>query len=233
MKFNYATTPTNYMILAAGHVIKTRPGLTSFPVRLASEVFQRSAAHLGQARLRVYDPCCGGGYLLTVLGFLHGDRIAALYGADRDHDAVRLARANLGLLTPAGLDARQRELARDYAAYGKESHALALQSLAQLRERRPAQSLLTATWTADALHPVLAPHQVDLLLTDVPYGGLASWSGTAKVDPLHALLDRQLHIRPALVAIISDKAQKAAHPGYRRLEHHRHGKRQITFLEPL
>lgn len=62
----------NYEDLASGKVILHRTGYPNFPVRLAQEIFFRCLNYLDNSdSICIYDPCCGGGYLLTVLGFLN------------------------------------------------------------------------------------------------------------------------------------------------------------------
>ncbi len=152
MQYRYVTEKENYEDFAAGRVLLSQGGTTSFPVRLASEIFQRCAGYFptGQ-RLRVYDPCCGGGYLLTVLGLLHGACIQSLHGSDIDVDIVRLAVDNLRLLTTEGLDERQDTLRYLADTYNKPSHQDALASVERLRQWLPASPITTEMWVADAL----------------------------------------------------------------------------------
>ncbi|MCA9883577.1 MAG: hypothetical protein KC708_11425 [Anaerolineae bacterium] len=232
MKYRYVTERENYEDLASGRVLLSQPGAPSFPVRLASEIFQRCDEYLPDGPLTVFDPCCGGGYLLTVLGFLHSERIAVLYGADIVPEVVGLAQRNLDLLTDAGLTARRQSLEEMLAAYGKDSHKEALESANRLHDLLP-QSIDLGVWAADATRRCLPPNSIDLLITDVPYGVEVSWRGDAVSDPITALLDAQL---PALksggiAAIISDKKQRAAHPAYERRLHDTLGKRRITILQ--
>lgn len=232
MHYEYVTQAGNYEDYAAGRVLLSAAGTTAFPVRLASELFQRAAAlYPNGQRLRVYDPCGGSGYLLTVLGFLHRERIASLIAADVDARAVHLARANLNLLTAAGLAQRRATLQRLYAAYGKLSHAQALVSVDTLAAQLPPEPLITCALCADAFAPCLAPRSVDVLITDVPYGGNVGWVGPSAA-PLRDLLAAQMPLLApeAVVFIVSDKAQKAAHPAYERLLHSTLGKRRITIL---
>ena len=65
--------------LACGKVLIGRAGSANFPVRLAQELFGRCLERLGRSNgLCVYDPCCGGVYMLAALGFLNPEKIAAL-----------------------------------------------------------------------------------------------------------------------------------------------------------
>src|SRR5919198_6265316 len=101
MKYRFATERVTYEDYASGRILYGRPGFTAFPVRLASELFQRCADRLAQEGkpppYSLFDPCCGGGYLVTVAGLLHGDRLAGILASDIDPEAVDLAGRNLSL----------------------------------------------------------------------------------------------------------------------------------------
>ena len=98
---------------ASGRVLLHRTGYPNFPVRLAQEIFCRCLARLDSAKpLRLYDPCCGGGYLLTVLGFLNYGRLETIAASDISGEAVQLARENLSLLGRAGLARRKEQLSQ-------------------------------------------------------------------------------------------------------------------------
>ena len=64
-----------------------------------------------KSHLTLYDPCCGSGYLLTVLGYLNHNQIDMFVGSDIDQNAAELARQNLALLTWEGLMNRVKEAA--------------------------------------------------------------------------------------------------------------------------
>src|SRR5687767_13972902 len=100
MNYKFATERTDYSHLASGRVFYSWPGHPAFPVRLASEIFQRCQARraaLGlSARCVLYDPCCGAGYSLSVLAFLHREAIHTVVGSDVDEHAVARTRQNLG-----------------------------------------------------------------------------------------------------------------------------------------
>ena len=75
----------NYEILAAGNVLHGAKGMPNFPVKLANEIFSRSLGYsTKKEKLTIYDPCCGGGYLLTAIGYLNGNTIAPIIGSDID-----------------------------------------------------------------------------------------------------------------------------------------------------
>ena len=62
MQYLYAQN-RNFEDYASGRVTYARAGQPAFPVRLASEIFQRAYKHWqvagGQAGCTVYDPVCG------------------------------------------------------------------------------------------------------------------------------------------------------------------------------
>mgnify|MGYP005653726153 CR=1 FL=1 len=176
MQYRYVTEKRNYEDYSAGRVILSQGGMTSFPVRLASEIFQRCASYFPpDQRLRLYDPCCGGGYLLTVLGFLHSEKILSLHGSDIHEERATLASSNLHLLTAEGLQSRRATLQNLAETYSKQSHQDALHSLDRLMPTIQPQPILTSTWTADAFLQSAEPQSVDLLICDVPYGNVTTW----------------------------------------------------------
>ena len=137
MPYRFARERQDYSDFAGGQVFVTAPGQTGFPVRLASELFQRCLAVRKCVGLHspctVYDPCCGSGYLLSTLAYLHGQDIRQIIGSDVDEEALGLARRNLALITREGLEARMAELQTLHRRYGKASHAEALVSVPRLK----------------------------------------------------------------------------------------------------
>src|SRR5512134_399203 len=103
MQYKYEKTQIDYSDLASGRVFYSLPGHPAFPVRLASEIFQRCVAHRKSIYAvsepcTLYDPCCGAAYHLSVLGYLHGEHIRKIIASDVDEKAIDLANRNLGLL---------------------------------------------------------------------------------------------------------------------------------------
>ncbi len=233
MEYLYAPDE-DFSDLAGGCVLRSRPGVTGFPARLASEIFGRCTAHLVKTTgLHVYDPCCGSGQLLTTLGFLRPGAIAALTGSDIDEAAVALARDNLALLSPEGLASRRAELGALYQRYGKASHAEAVRGAQRLGERVAGYPPpITRALAADALQSGAlqeAGVRAHIVLADLPYGQLTAWQGQAE-DAASRLLVRlipALHARAA-VALVSDKGQRMTAPnGYERAEKQLIGKRKF------
>src|SRR5258708_38036668 len=103
MVYRFAQERQDYRDFAAGAVLHGLPGHAAFPIRLTSEIFQRCLdirRRDGQVGpCHVYDPCCGGGYLLATLAFLHWPNVQAIYGSDVDSQVLEVAARNLNLLT--------------------------------------------------------------------------------------------------------------------------------------
>ncbi len=245
MPYLFATEHHNDADYAAGRVFYSLPGHPAFPVRLAGEIFRRCLALREADNLTapcaLYDPCCGGAYHLATLAYLHGERIASIAASDIDADALALARRNLDLLTWSGLDRRIAELARLWADCGKRSHEEALESAERLRERLLAsterRAIPVSLFQADAADGArvlgeLGAQSVDVVITDVPYNRLSAWQGNV-ADPLWRMLEAlRLVLAPgAVVAIASDKGQKAEHEAYQRVDRFQIGKRRIVLLK--
>ena len=258
MQYRYAEKH-NFEDYASGRVFYNQPGQPAFPVRLASEIFQRALVHWkaggGRGHCTIYDPVCGGAYWLVALAYLHRDEIGAIYASDLQADILSLAERNLSLLTPSGLDRRIAELETMRTAYQKESHAGALTSARkfrmQLGDHLKTGSIDTRVFQADAASPQdmvsgLDGRRVDLVLADVPYGWRSRWGGenggfgmmndelALEQTPVWRMLEA-LHgtLKPgSIVAIAADKSQKVAHLRYTRLERFQLGKRRIFILQP-
>lgn len=252
MPYRFATDRSDDSALASGHILRSAPGRTGFPARLATELFQRGVVRLTDAGVQppfvVYDPCCGAGQLLTTVGLLHRDVIQELIGSDIDDAAVALARRNLALLSPDGLECRIAELTDLHDRFGKPSHAAALDDAErwlELMTRAGSDGIVTDAFVVDATQPGsltgrITEQTVDLVITDVPYGNWSAWLGEpasgddeATIEPP---LDRLLEtVRPvlapgALVTLVSGKDQRASHPAYRRVERWQLGRRRIEML---
>jgi 23S rRNA G2445 N2-methylase RlmL len=243
MKYRFATERENYEDYASGRVLLGRAGLAAFPVRLASELFQRCCHRLAQRGVAppytIYDPCCGSGYLLTVVGLLHGSHLARILASDIDTEAVDRARANLSLLTAAGLDRRLSAIQELFDLYQKPSHHGALESGRRLKATlTPAhEGIETACFLFDVTGDAEWPDEVrniDIVLSDLPYGRTTSWRGaSAPPDAAQTLLTRITAVLSptALVAIIANREQATSHAAYRRVESLAIGKRRVHLLE--
>jgi SAM-dependent methyltransferase len=257
MPYRFLNDRTDYSDYAGGRVFYSLAGQPAFPVRLVSETFQRCLALRRAAGLTtacsIFDPCCGGAYHLATLAYLHWGAIASITASDINPDVLDLARRNLSLLTPAGIDRRITEISRLFDQYQKPSHASALQSAARLRsnllEFIQGHQVQTHIFAANAVirEEIRAGLQIDrfedgknppdIVLTDVPYGWKTTWqSGDAVQDsdatPIWRLLESLSGLLGplSLVAVAADKTQKIAHPAYNRRERFILGRRQVVIL---
>ncbi|MEO0468009.1 MAG: hypothetical protein AAF206_00205 [Bacteroidota bacterium] len=231
MQYLYAEKQ-NFEDLSSGRVIYQKAGAATFPVRLANEIFLRCFNHLQpKGRIVVFDPMCGQGYLLTVLGAQFGKKIRSLIGADIDQEVLKVAEKNVGLLTSVGLHKRKEEIQQLYHQFGKPSHQEALQSVEKW-EKWIAPAMETQLRCQDVFQPNYPlTEKADLIMTDVPYGQLANWQH-AHAEPMEKLLDSLGEsLKPGgIVAIISDKQQKMKPSGWMRLEKEKIGKRKFEMF---
>ena len=154
----------NFEDYASGRVLYSAEGVANFPLRLINEIFGYAKEYsVKKQDLCVYDPCCGGGYSLTVLGFMNADVIKRLCGSDVDTKMVEVAGKNLALLREDGLEKRSAEI---------KMHG----------------GIATEVFVADCTEelPRLLP---DIIITDVPYGNLVEWN-TESNDPLYDMLQQ-------------------------------------------
>ena len=217
----------NFEDYASGRVLYSAEGVPNFPVRLISEIFGYALEYSSKKHdLCVYDPCCGGGYSLTVLGYRHQDAIAKLYGSDIETKMVETAKKNLSLLGSEGLDRRYAELKSLYEMYGKQSHGEAMVSLERLRSKLTA-NISWEIYVADCT--VELPHiSPDIIITDIPYGSLVDWNSDSE-NPLKDMLKQLAAIshRDTILAVSMDKKQSVEHPAWIRKKKQLIGKRKF------
>lgn len=227
MEYRYSLAG-NFEDYASGRVLYGGRGVPNFPVRLIVEIFGRARNLLkDRERLRVYDPCCGGAYALTVLGFFCGSSVGKIYASDISPDMLGIAEKNLGLLTRAGLDRRREELERLLASSGKSSYADALRSLERLRGDLT-REIGAEVFAADCTGP-LPELRPDVIITDVPYGHLAQWQGK---DALSAMLGQLWRISSdsTVLAVCADKSQKIRSGQWIRVEKQNVGRRRFELF---
>jgi len=253
MQYRFAQERQDYSDYSSGRVFYGLPGHPAFPVRLASEIFQRCVA-LREAQgatgpCVLYDPVCGGAYHLSTLAYLHWNAIGEIIASDVDEEILFVARRNLSLLTVEGLDRRTAEISKMLAEYKKASHEAALKSAETLRKRllglvgtHQVDVCLFAADATDsqAVGEKLAGRKVDVVIADIPYGRHSSWqiadaSQASSLSPAWQMLEALLPILSlrSVVAIASDKRQKISHARYRRLERFQVGKRRVVLLQPV
>lgn len=243
MEYLYETEHKSYEDFASGRVLHNARGTTSFPARLGSEIIQRCFRMLEDKGVHgpytVYDPCCGGAHLLTVAGFMHGERIGRIWASDINAEALQIAASNLSLLTASGLQTRKEQLTRLLEQYGKPSHEEALASAGRLEQllgksRIEAAVAFQCDITSSPVPEGLA-RSAHIVATDLPYGDVVSWDG-GSADPVADLFDgiyNALDPHGAIVAVIADKGQKLKHGKFNRIKLLKIGKRQIGFFEPM
>ena len=217
----------NFEDYASGRVLYSAEGVANFPVRLVNEIFGYAREHSVKKRdLCVYDPCCGGGYSLTVLGLMNADVIRQIYGSDIDTKKVEVAKKNLALLSEDGMEKRYAELKALYDLYGKSSHADALESIGRLKKRMHGR-IATEIFVADCTQK-LPPLSPDIIITDIPYGNLVEWN-TESIHPLYDMLQQLASIshEDTVLAVSMDKKQSVIHPAWIRKKKQIAGKRKF------
>lgn len=242
MVYKYAPDE-NHEDLAAGRVLYHRGGMPSFPVRPGNEIFRRCLEYSGKkSGIRLYDPCCGGAYLLTVLGFLNGSVIGDIVGSDIDEQAIVLAKDNLSLLSKEGRLTRRKQLEDLSDRYHKSAHREALLSLGRLGKLSEQSSISPKVelLQADILNPgaVFAglTWKADIIIADVPYGKMTAWVGKDDADHSESNLDRlfqnlsPIRNETTITALISDKTQKLKISSVYRLDKFNIGKRKVEIV---
>ncbi|MFV2195147.1 rRNA methyltransferase [Nocardiopsis sp. LOL_012] len=234
MGYRYATERADHSALASGQVLRSAPGFPGFPVRLASELLQRALAHVYEAPVRLWDPCCGSGYLATVLGLLHRDALSHVRVSDVDADAVDLARRNLALLTASGLAEREAELRRSARDFGRVEFVERAEVAAGIAAGLAASGgdLPHESAVADVFS-LREPVDSDLVVTDVPYGELTRWSGgVPEEDPVGGLLASLGRVLPGhAVVVVTARTRRVDLPeGVRALERVKVGNRSAALV---
>ncbi len=240
MKYKFETNKRDYSDFSSGRVLYYAANTTAFPVRLASEVIQRSFDILekkgAHVPFKIYDPCCGGGFLLTTIGFLYHDLISELIATDYDDKVLEIAKKNVSLLSKKGLDRRKEEIKGYIKAFGKESHMQALKSVDYLETLIKKETIKIVCMQRDIADLSDFPIKgVNIIITDIPYGIIVDWRGGSK-DPIQNLFENSynaLDKKRSVLVIIADKKSKLKHKSFERTQYFKLGKRQIAFFEPL
>jgi 23S rRNA (guanine2535-N1)-methyltransferase len=245
MNYKFAVEDKNYEDFSSGRVLYNQHGATSFPIRLATEIFQRCTEALinngAHKPFTLFDPCCGGAYMLTTLGFLHGDVISKIYASDINEKILQLAEKNLSLLTKEGIEERISQLKNMFDEYGKLSHYEAQQSALKLQKELNSRvnTIEFNIFNADITKDITIQNRlekVDILITDLPYGQLVNWSEEGEdEEAVKVLLNIVYPILSniSVVAIVTNKKSKFSSHNYRRVQKFILGKRQVTILQPI
>jgi tRNA G10 N-methylase Trm11 len=234
------TERADHSDVASGFVLRSVPGHPAFPVRLAQELFLRAVTHLPEGPLTLWDPCCGSGYLATVLGLLHRPRLGRVVASDIAPEAVSIAKGNVSLLTSAGLAARAAELRVRQRDFDKPSYGEAAEAAGRLAATLAASGgdLAATATVADVFDPAslaaaLATAAPDVVVTDLPYGTQTAWAGphVPSTDPIHGMLRGLAAVLPehAVLAVATRARRFPPPPGVRPLERLRVGTR-VAFI---
>jgi hypothetical protein len=232
----------NYEDYSSGRVLYGAQGATNFPVRLIEDIFQTCNKYLTEkgssGKRTIYDPLCGVGYSLTVLGLLHGEKLEKILASDIDKTNLEFAKKNLSLLTVPGMNRRITELQKFVENYKKKSHEEALESARRLRDQIALFNITQNIFNFDMLGEKALPSSVkniDMVIADVPYGKLTSWQGQSDKHPVQESLDKlksRLN-KTSIVALVSNKKQEILHEGYTKIKTLKVPKRKIILLTPI
>lgn len=259
MEYRYGKNE-NYEDFSSGRVLYNAKNVTNFPVRLAQESYGRCLEYSDkQDGICLYDCCCGGGYLLTVLGFLNQDTVAEIIGSDIDEKSLEIAQANLSLLTYGGMQKRISGIKEMIEKYNKQSHLDAERSALKLISLLRNSDIKTSVFAVNVLEKIILDKTPDIIITDVPYGNLVSWEGPVNIlkkdlgkymendivdawrethmqdswkGAVDLLLDSLYEIcgENTIIGICMDKNQKVTNQQFIRLEKQLVGKRKFEIL---
>ena len=233
MEYRYGKNQ-NYEDFSSGRVFYHTDGMTNFPVRLAHEIYGRCLEYSPKkADISLYDCCCGGGYLLTVLGFLNQDTIGKIFGSDINEEILHVANKNLSLLGIEGIDKRIKEIEEMILNYEKQSHIDAKNSAIKLKGLIKID-IDFQVFQADALKSIELQEKPDIIITDVPYGNIVNWEGNEE-NFIDSLLDSLYEISTSdtIIGLCMDKKQKVKNEKFRRLEKQQIGKRRFEILRKI
>ena len=231
MEYRYGKN-INYEDFSSGRVLYHVKGMTNFPVRLAQEIYRRCLEHSPKKNdIALYDCCCGGGYLLTVLGFLNQDTIRKIIGSDIDMEMLNVAEKNLSLLHEEGINKRIAEIEQMIASFQKQSHIEAKNSAITLKSLIRT-NIEFEVFYADALKEIKLNEKPDIIITDIPYGNLVDWKSDEE-NVIDKLLDTLYGIcsSDTIIGLCMNKKTKIRNKKYIRLERQQIGKRKFEILK--
>lgn len=230
MEYKYGKKDA-YEDFSSGRVLYNAKGMTNFPVRLAQEIYGRCLKYSPKKNnICLYDCCCGGGYLLTVLGFLNQDTIGMIIGSDIDEEMLNIAKKNLSLLSKEGIDRRIAEIDQMIASYRKQSHIEAKNSAVVLKGLIK-NDIEYKIFQCDALKTINIESIPDIIITDVPYGNIVKWVGNED-KVIDKLLDALFEVcsPDTIIGLCMNKNQKTGNEKFARLEKQQIGKRKFEIL---
>lgn len=230
MEYKYGKKD-NYQNFSSGRVLYHENGMTNFPVRLAQEIYGRCLQYSPKKNnICLYDCCCGGGYLLTVLGFLNQDTIGRIIGSDINIELLNTAKKNLSLLSKEGINNRIVEIEQMIESYQKQSHIEAKNSAIVLKGLIRAH-IEFEVFQSDALKSINLKTKLDIIVSDVPYGYMVDWRGNEQ-NFIDKLLDVLYGIccSDTIIGLCMNKKQKVGNEKFTRLEKQQIGKRKFEIL---
>lgn len=184
------TEKEDFSFLASGNVIKHFSGMPCFPVRLGLELFERAYHLIGKEKITVYDPCCGNGFSMSVLGMIKQSKISSLYGSDIAPDCLEAASCNTAMLTREGMLA-----ARDRVLQNENTTEARIEQLNESVEKLLPYLNNPEMQSKVFLHDILSappnlPEAADYVFADIPYGIMTEWktSDVEKSDPVQQLI---------------------------------------------
>lgn len=226
MEYKYAQND-NFEDFASGRVIYHVGGQPTFPVRLSLEIYERCLSYsVKKTDITLYDCCCGGAYMLTILGLLKNNTISMIYGSDINQESIKLAQDNLSLLSKPGINRRRAELKDLYQKYNKTSHFEALQSIDRV-EQLIDKEVKTTVFHHNAIEDYNLPFTPDIIITDVPYGNMVEWDqGNEGINQMMNALSSACG-NETIICVCMNKKQKIQTDLYQRLERQQIGKRKF------
>lgn len=222
----------NFTDYSSGRVLYGNRGIPNFPVRLINEIFRRCVYYCeNKSNLTIYDPCCGGGYSLTILGLCNNEVIADILGSDIDKRMIEYAKKNTSLLSQAGLQKRINEIEGMLQLYGKPSHGEALESAKRIKDVIKHEMNIDI-FEADCTKPQNTDKKIDIIITDVPYGNLVDWKGEQE-SGMNVMMTQLSKIanRSTILAISMDKHEKVNNGEWEKLEKNIIGKRKFMIYK--
>lgn len=230
MEYKY-TKNDNYEDFASGRVLYHVGGEPTFPVRLSLEIYERCLHYSNKKTdISLYDCCCGGGYMLTILGLLNSNSISSLYGSDINSESLKLAEDNLGLLTKSGISRRRDELKALYHKYKNVSHSEALHIIDRM-EQRLTKDIKITIFNRNVFKVCDLPFIPDIIITDIPYGNIVEWDeGSGGINLMMNDLSSVCG-NETIICVCMDKRQKIKTDIYQRLENQLVGNRKFEIYK--
>jgi 23S rRNA (guanine2535-N1)-methyltransferase len=244
MSYQFENEKKNYEFLSSGRILQSYKGMPAFPVRLTLEILQRCIFDLKNDGIlppySIYDPCCGGGYILSTIGLLSSSEIDTIYGSDIDEESLELAKKNLSLLSQEGLARRVAELEKLVKLYKKEAHQASLTYCKRFREclvrtKQPTVSVFKRDILSDFSNTLV---NANIIIVDTPYSKQSAWQ-IEHAAPLSTKSFQERFLtnlyqslaEKGVASIIMCKSEKLSFPQFKVIKMFCIGKRRIYLLK--